>query len=47
LLGGKDAGEGEALAYLPKGRSPDARARLANLQPFVSEATGPTRQAIR
>ena len=24
LLGGKEAGEGETLAYLPKGRSPDA-----------------------
>ena len=24
LLGGKEAGEGEATAHLPKGRSPDA-----------------------
>ena len=24
LLGGEEAGEGEALAYLPKGRSQDA-----------------------
>ena len=24
LLGGKEAGEGETQAYLPKGRSPDA-----------------------
>jgi hypothetical protein len=38
LLGGKEAGEGEALAYLPKGRSTYAWARPANFQPDVAEA---------
>ena len=39
LLGGKEAGEGKALAHLPKDRSLDACARPATLQPDVAEAT--------
>ena len=39
LLGGKEAGEGETLAYLPKGRSPDAWARPKNFPLDLSEVT--------
>ena len=39
LLGGKEAGEGGALVYVPKDRSLDACARPPTLQPDVAEAT--------
>ena len=39
LLGGKEAGEGETLAHLPKGRSPDAWARPKNFPLDLSEVT--------
>ena len=39
LLGGKEAGEGETPAYVPKSRSLEARARPVKLQLDVSEAT--------
>jgi hypothetical protein len=39
LLGAKDAGESEAMTNRPKDRSPDARARQANRQLAVTEAT--------
>ena len=39
LLGGKEAGAGEAWAHLPKDRSQDAWARPENFQPALSEVT--------
>ena len=46
LLGGKEAGEGETLAYLPKDRSREAGTRPANFQPSDTEATASVAESL-